>query len=72
MNNSEILKNIDKKLTSIIGLITLLIPGELLKKKNIKIELILKNSGFEIKEIAEILNKKYDAIQKTIERAKKK
>jgi sulfur carrier protein ThiS len=74
MDEIELLKNIDKKLSAIIALI--IQDGykkseEADKKLPQKVEILLAELGFNAPEIARLLNKKVSAVQKAIQRARK-
>ena len=74
MNEIELLRNIDKKLSAII---VLMIQDrykkseEADKKLPQKVEMLLAELGFTASEIAMLLNKKIPAVQKAIQRARK-
>ena len=67
MNDQQILERIDRKLSALIALIALSITGE---AKNAKLEIILRNTGLGVSDIAKVLNKQEGAIRKSIQRAK--
>jgi len=67
MNDSETLKSIDKKLSSLISLLILSLP----ENSKIKPEVILSSNGMDNKEIASILGKNLSAVQKSLQRSKK-
>ena len=70
MDDSQILKSIDKKLSALIALSALsLVGGE--EKANTKIEVLLNSAGLDNAEIAKITGKKLAAVQKAVQRAKK-
>lgn len=71
MDDSQILKSIDKKLSALIALTTLSILGTAEERSKIKPEILLSNAGLENAEVAKILGKTLAAVQKTIQRAKK-
>jgi hypothetical protein len=73
MNDAEILKNIDQKL---LALIALLVDqrergGAPMDKGSVKTELLLKEAGLSVNEIAKVLNKNVAAVHKAVQRAKK-
>lgn len=74
MNESEILKNIEKSLFAII-LILSEIRDNVLKNadsiKGQKIEVLLAGAGFKGPEISKLLNKNLAAVQKAIQRSRK-
>lgn len=71
MNNTEILKNLEKNLSAIL---LLLIEaresklGNLDNEKAKKIETLLFEAGFKAPEIANLINKNVTAVQKTLQR----
>lgn len=70
MNEKETLKNIEKTLK---GILLVLLEGRDEKfEENKKVEVLLNEAGFERPEIAKILNKNLQAVQKAIIRTKKK
>ena len=71
MNESETLKNIEKKLSVLVALTALSTFGTAEEGSKIRPEIILSNAGLENSEIAKILGKNLAAVQKTIQRAKK-
>lgn len=73
MNEGEILKNIDKKLSAVIALLSDYRErdGKKMDKDAVKTEVLLKVAGLLTPEIAKLLNKKVGAVHKTIQRAKK-
>lgn len=71
MDDSQTLKNIEKKLSGLIALTAISTFGTVEEKSKIKAEIILSNAGLENSEIAKILGKNLAAVQKTIQRAKK-
>lgn len=66
MDDSQILKSIDKKLSALIALSALALADG-----NAKIEVVLHNAGLENSEIAKITGKKLTAVQKAVQRSKK-
>lgn len=70
MNDSETLKNIDKKLSVIVYLM-ISYWDSINKGGEEKMEVILNNLGFNAAEIADLINKKPDAIRKAIQRSRK-
>jgi hypothetical protein len=70
MNDLETLRNIDKKLSALIALVSINLGDEEMRT-NTKIEVVLHNSGLDNSEIAKITGKKLAAIQKALQRAKK-
>ena len=71
MDDSQTLKNIEKKLSALVALTAISMFETTEEKSKIKPEVVLSNAGLENSEIAKILGKKLVAIQKTIQRAKK-
>lgn len=74
MNELEVLKNIDKKLSAILILIIQGRGGQSEKgdrKTTLKAEVFLAGAGLSASDIAKLLNKKVPAVQKTIQRARK-
>ncbi len=71
MNDSQTLKNIEKKISILIALTTVLTFSTTQERSEMKPEIILSKAGLEKTEIAKILNKSLAAIQKTIQRSKK-
>lgn len=71
MDDSQTLKNIEKKLSALIALTAFSTFGTTEERSKIKPEIILSNAGLESSEIARILGKNLAAVQKTIQRAKK-
>ena len=71
MDDSQTLKNIEKKLLALVVLTAISMFETTEEKSKIKPEVVLSNAGLENSEIAKILGKKLAAIQKTIQRAKK-
>jgi len=71
MDDSQTLKNIEKKLSALVALTALSTFGTAEERSKIKPEIILSNTGLDNSEIAKILGKSLAAIQKTIQRAKK-
>lgn len=72
MNEGEILKNIDNKLSAVIALLSDYRErgGKKVDKNDIKTEVLLKKAGLSTPEIAKLMNKKVGAVHKTIQRAK--
>ncbi len=74
MDELELLKNIDKKLSAILLFI---IQDKYKKSDKVdkklpqKVEMLLAGIGFKAPEIARLLNKKVPAVQKAIQRAHK-
>lgn len=66
MDDSQILKSIDKKLSALIALSALALADG-----STKIEIVLHNAGLENSEIAKITGKKLAAVQKAVQRSKK-
>jgi hypothetical protein len=71
MDDSKSLKNIDKKLSALIALNSLLVFGRE-DDDSQKPEVVLARAGLETSEIARLLGKALPAVQKTLQRAKKK
>ena len=73
MNEGEILKNIDNKLSAIIALIVDYRErdGKQVDKSVAKTEVLLKDAGLSAVEIARLTNKKVGAVHKMIQRSKK-
>lgn len=67
MNDSNILKGIENKLSALLALTALSLSGG---AKGAKLEVFLKESGLEVSEIARILVKNEAAVRKVIQRAK--
>lgn len=72
MNDIEILKQIDKKLSAVIALLSDYRErdGKRMDKNTIKTEVLLREAGLSAPEIAQLLNKNLGAVRKTIQRAK--
>lgn len=74
MNDTEILKNLEKNLSAILLLLIEARESWLNdtdNEKPKKIETILFQAGFKAPEIANLINKKVTAVQKTLERSRK-
>lgn len=71
MDDSQTLKNIEKKLSALIALTVFSAFSTSEERLKIKPEIVLSNAGLENSEIAKILDKNLAAVQKTIQRAKK-
>ena len=71
MDDSQTLKNIEKKLSALVALTAISMFETTEEKSKIKPEVVLSNAGLENSEIAKILGKKLTAVQKTIQRSKK-
>lgn len=74
MDELEVLKNIDKKLSAILALIIQERGGQSGKgdkKTAFKAEVVLAGAGLSASDIAKLLNKKVPAVQKAIQRARK-
>jgi len=67
MDDSKTLKGIENKLSALIALMALSLSG---KGKETKLEVLLKEAGLEVSEIAKVLGKKEQAVRKMIARAK--
>jgi hypothetical protein len=67
MDDSKTLKSIDGKLTALLAVTAPPLSG---KKDEVKVEVLLKNAGLSVAEIAKVLGKKEQAVQKMIMRAK--
>jgi DNA-directed RNA polymerase specialized sigma24 family protein len=63
MSDSETLKRIENKMSALLALTALSLPGG---EKNIKLEVLLKDAGLEIAEIAKVLGKNEQAVRKMI------
>lgn len=70
MEELKTLKNIDKKLSAIIAILAFSIIDNVREKEKITPERILYNIGLDNKEIAQILNRKVNTVQKIIKRLK--
>lgn len=72
MDELQLLKSIDKKLTALILLFVDLREqnAEKLDKSAPKVEVILKAAGFAAPEIARLVSKKPDAVRKALQRSK--
>lgn len=71
MDDSQTLRNIEKKLSALIALTVLSAFESVGERSKMKPEIVLSNSGLENSEIAKILDKNLATVQKTIQRAKK-
>ena len=71
MDDSQTLKNIEKKLSALVALTAISMFESTEEKSKMKPEVVLSNAGLDNSEIAKILGKKLTAVQKTIQRAKK-
>ncbi len=74
MDELEVLKNIEKKLSAIIVLLIRsehVNNGEVDKKSLPKVEVLLEGVGLKAPEIAKLLNKKESAVRKALHRARK-
>jgi hypothetical protein len=67
MDDSKTLKGIENKLSALLALTALSITG---KVEGAKLEILLKNAGLEVVEIAKILGKNEQAVRKMITRNK--
>jgi DNA-directed RNA polymerase specialized sigma24 family protein len=67
MDDSKTLKGIENKLSALIALMALSLSG---KGKETKLEVLLKEAGLEVSEIAKVLGKKEQAVRKMIMRAR--
>ena len=67
MDDSKTLKGIESKLSALLALTALSLSGE---GKEAKLDVLLKEAGLEVSEIAKILGKKEGAVRKMITRAK--
>ncbi len=72
MEDSKTLKNIEKRLTALVALMTISIFESRDEIANIKPEVVLSKVGLENSDIAALLGKQLTAVQKTIQRSKKK
>ena len=71
--DKELLESIDRKMSVILSLLIEqreIASGELNREKLPKIEVVLKKTGFDAKEVAYFLGKKVEAVRKTLQRAK--
>ena len=73
MSDAETLKSIDNKLSAVIALLSDYRErgGKGMDNEAVKTEVLLKEAGLSVTEIAKLLNKKMAAVQKTLQRAKK-
>ena len=71
MEDSQTLKNIEKKLSALVALTAISMFETTEERSKIKPEVVLSNAGLENSEIAKILGKNLTAVQKTIQREKK-
>jgi len=69
MDHPKVLQSIDKKLSALIALSARIVFKE---DKEEKPEVVLSAAGLENTEIAKILGKALPAVQKTLQRAKRK
>jgi hypothetical protein len=69
MEQAQILESIDKKLTAMLGLVSLSLFAKS-DATTAKPEVLLKSFGLEVGQIAQILSKNKDAVIKTIQRNK--
>jgi len=69
MDDSKTLKAIERQLSALLALTALSVSG---KGKDVKLEVLLKEVGLEVSEIARVLGKKEQAVRKMILRAKRK
>jgi hypothetical protein len=69
MDDSKTLESIDKKLSALIALSAIQSFG---KDGEIKAEVVLSMAGLETNEIARVLGKALPAVQKTLQRAKRR
>lgn len=67
MDDSKTLKGIESKLSALLALTALSLSG---KGKEAKLDVLLKEAGLEVSEIAKVLGKKEGAVRKMITRAK--
>lgn len=67
MNDQDILQSINNKLSALVALAALSLSGE---GREVKLEILLKNVGLEVLDIARVLGKQEGAVRKTIQRAK--
>lgn len=70
MDDLQILKSIDNKMTALLGLVVLSMFASAEEKAKIKPEVVLSAAGIENLEIAKILGKNLPAVQKTLQRAR--
>jgi DNA-directed RNA polymerase specialized sigma24 family protein len=71
MDDSEVLKSIDKKLSALLALTALGTLATDAERVSVKPELMLNKAGLSAEEISKILGKKPDAVRKAIQRAGK-
>ena len=67
MDDSKTLKGIENKLSALLALTALSVAG---KGKDVKLEVLLRDAGLEVAEIAKILGKNEPAVRKMIMRSK--
>lgn len=67
MDDSKTLKGIENKLSALVALMALSVSG---KGRDTKMEVLLKEAGMEVSEIAKALGKKEQAVRKMITRSK--
>ncbi|MFH0829517.1 MAG: hypothetical protein V1907_05105 [Candidatus Kerfeldbacteria bacterium] len=67
MDDSKTLKGIENKLSALLALTAFAVSG---KEKGVKLEVLLKEAGLEVAEIAKVLGKKEQAVRKMITRSK--
>jgi DNA-directed RNA polymerase specialized sigma24 family protein len=67
MDDSKTLKGIENKLSALLALMALSLSD---KGKETKLDVVLKEAGLEVSEIAKVLGKKEAAVRKMITRAK--
>ena len=67
MDDSKTLKGIENKLSALLALVALSLSG---RAKEAKLDVVLKEAGLEVSEIAKVLGKKEQAVRKMIMRAK--
>ncbi|XOB42420.1 MAG: hypothetical protein ACKKMP_03615 [Candidatus Nealsonbacteria bacterium] len=74
MDNTKILKNIEKRLSALLLLLLEAresYPDNKKGKEAKKVELLLHKAGFKNSEIASLINKNLAAVQKTLQRSRK-
>ncbi len=67
MDDSKTLKGIENKLSALLALTALHFSN---KKNDTKLEVLLKEAGLEVNEIAKVLGKNEQAVRKMIMRSK--
>lgn len=70
MKDSEILLNLDKKMSTMVALLSRQYEKNM-DNESEKVEVLLHKLGFKAPEISILINKNTAAVQKTIQRSKK-